>query len=140
MLYFVFSVARQTAKHCVEEHRQHLRQRTTNYRTQLPNPVNEIDADTADEFGLLAKEDDSLMFIQLTVFLSSEKITVLIFQLSRRSRKCICRQLHVLFYRAFMKREYAIGGPINPATVKSILLLYRVAFLFYIFHRPTRLD
>ncbi|GHT35010.1 hypothetical protein FACS189427_03430 [Planctomycetales bacterium] len=90
---FVISVARQTAKHCIEEHRQHLRQMTTNYRTQLPNLVNEIDADTADEFGLLVKEDDSLMFIQLTVFLTDEEATLLILRLSRWSRKCICRQL-----------------------------------------------
>jgi hypothetical protein len=91
----VVFVARQTAKHCIEEYRQQLRQRTTNHRTQRQSPVKEINADEADAFGLLVKEDGSLMFIQLTVFLTDEEVTLLILRLSRHSRMRICKQLRI---------------------------------------------
>ncbi|MDR3232997.1 MAG: hypothetical protein LBT46_04935 [Planctomycetaceae bacterium] len=54
-----------------------------------------MDADEADEFGLLIEEDETLRFVQWTVFLSEEEMTFLILRLSRCTRRSICKDLRL---------------------------------------------
>jgi DNA-directed RNA polymerase specialized sigma24 family protein len=92
---FVITVAQQIAKRCRDEHCRHQQLKTRNHRTQLLIPINAIDTDDADEFGLLFVEDNMLNLIRFTVFLSQEELTVLNLRLSHCSHKQICKELRI---------------------------------------------
>lgn len=90
---FVITVAQQAAKRCEDELRIRLKQAVLNPRTRLPTSGKIRDAEEADEFGLLVQKDESLNFVQLTVFLSEEATTVLLLRLSHCCCKKICQEL-----------------------------------------------